>query len=82
MQPVRLPFVFYDIKSKRISHRHSCNVYIRSLCGSCPADVATAARPQMLRTTTVDVIVIFNRGRRVVSWTMYGYGISSRSTAR
>ena len=46
MQPVRLSFVFYDIKSIRISHRHSCNVYIRSLCGSCPADVATAARPR------------------------------------
>ena len=28
MQPVRLSFVFYDIKSKRISHRHSCNVYM------------------------------------------------------
>ena len=41
----------YDIKSKRISHRHSCNVYMRSLCGSCPADVATAARP---RTATHD----------------------------
>ena len=51
MQPVRLSFVFYDIKSKRISHRHSCNVYMRSLCGSCPADVATAARP---RTATHD----------------------------
>ena len=51
MQPVRVSFVFYDIKSKRISHRHSCNVYMRSLCGSCPADVATAARP---RTVTHD----------------------------
>ena len=51
MQPVRLSFVFYDIKSKRISHRHSCNVYMRSLCGSCAADVATAARP---RTVTHD----------------------------
>ena len=30
---------FYDIKSKRISNRHSCDVYIRSECGSCPADV-------------------------------------------
>ena len=28
MQPVRLSFVFYDIKSKRILHRHSCNVYM------------------------------------------------------
>ena len=43
---------FYDIKSKRISNRHiSCDVYIRSECGSCPADVATAARP---RTATYD----------------------------
>ena len=43
---------FYDIKSKRISNRHiSCDVYIRSECGSCPADVATAARP---RTATHD----------------------------
>ena len=46
-----LSFVFYDIKSKRISHRHSCNVYMRSLCGSCPAGVASAARP---RTATHD----------------------------
>ena len=37
---------FYDIKSKRISNRHSCDVYIRSECGSCPTDVATAARPR------------------------------------
>ena len=51
MQPVRLSFVFYDIKSKRISHRHSCNVYMRSVCGSYPADVATAAQP---RTVTHD----------------------------
>ena len=42
---------FYDIKSKRILNRHSCDVYIRSECGSCPADVATAARP---RTATHD----------------------------
>ena len=43
---------FYDIKSKRVSNRHiSCDVYIRSECGSCPADVATAARP---RTATHD----------------------------
>ena len=46
MQPVRLSFVFYDIISKWISHRHSCNVYKRSLCG-----IATAARP---RTATHD----------------------------
>ena len=46
MQPVRLSFVFYDIKSKWISHRHSCNVYMRSLCG-----IATTARP---RTATHD----------------------------
>ena len=51
MQPVRLFFVVYAIKSKRIPHRHSCNVYMRSVCGSCPADVATAARP---RTVTHD----------------------------
>ena len=51
MQPVRLSFVVYDIESKRISHRHSWNVYMRSLYGSCPADVATAARP---RTVTHD----------------------------
>ena len=48
---LRLFFVFYDIKSKRISNRHNCDVYIRSECGSCPADVATAARP---RTATHD----------------------------
>ena len=48
---LRLFFVFYDIKSKRISNRHNCDVYIRSECGSCPVDVATAARP---RTATHD----------------------------
>ena len=48
---LRLFFVFYDIKSKRISNRHNCDVYIRSECGSCPADVATAARA---RTVTHD----------------------------
>ena len=52
---LRLFFVFYDIKSKRISNRHSCYVYIRSECGSCPADVATAARPG---TAMVDFIVL------------------------
>ena len=49
MQPVRLSIVFYDIKSKRISHRHSCNVYIPP-----PHDL------ERLRTTMVDFIVIFN----------------------
>ena len=48
--------VFFDIKSKRISNRHSCDVYIRSECGSCPADVATAARPRTA--TMVDLIVL------------------------
>ena len=37
---------------------------------------------ERLRTTMVDFIVIFNRGRRIVSWTLYGLGISSRPTAR
>ena len=69
MQPVRLSFVFYDMKSKRISHRYSCNVY----------DLYAGVVPHMsphdlerLRTTMVDFIVIFNRGHRVVSWTLYG----------
>ena len=53
MQPVRLSFVFYDIKSKWISHRHSGNVYMRSLCG-----IATAARP---RTATQRRVVDFVR---------------------
>ena len=54
---------FYDIKSKRISHRHSCNVYLRSLCGSCPADMSPPPHDlERLRTTMVDFIVIFNRG--------------------
>ena len=26
--------------------------------------------------------IIFNRGRSVAPWTLHGYGISSRSTAR
>ena len=37
---------------------------------------------ERLRTTMVDFIVIFSRGRSVVSWTLYGNGISSRSTTR
>ena len=66
---------FYDIKSKRISHRHSCNVYMRSLCGSCPADVATAARP---RTATLGQyngrFYSYNMTqRRVVDFVRVGY---------
>ena len=50
--PLAFCVCFYDIKSKKNSNRHiSCDVYIRSECGSCPADVATAARP---RTATHD----------------------------
>ena len=67
--------VFYDIKSKRISHRHSCNVYMRSLCGSCPADEMSPPPHDLerLRTTKVDVIVIFNRGRSVVDFVRVAY---------
>ena len=45
------------------------------------SDLNAGAVPQMspplhdlerLRTTMVDFIVIFNRGRSVVSWTLYG----------
>ena len=57
MQPVRLSFVFYDIKSKWISHRHSCNVYMRSLCG-----ITTAADLERLRTTMQRRVVDFVRG--------------------
>ena len=70
MQPAFF-FFFYDIKSKRISHRHSCNVYMRSLCGT-PQMSPPPHDLERLRTTMVDFIVIFNRGRSVVSWTLYG----------
>ena len=44
--------------------------------GSCPADVATAAQPRTAAhdysCTTIDFLDIFNRGRSVVSWTLYG----------
>ena len=81
MQPVRLSFVFYDIKSKIFSHRHSCNVY-DLYAGVVPQMLPPPHDLERLRTTMVDFIVIFNRGRRVVSWTLYGLGISSRSTGR
>ena len=62
-------FVFYDIKSKRISHRHSCNVYICDLyAGVVPQMSPPPHDLERLRTTMVDFIVIFNRGRSVVSW--------------
>ena len=67
MQPVRLSFVLYDIKSKRISiatvAMFTCDLY---------AEVVPQMSPpphdlERLRATMVDFIVIFNRGRSVVS---------------
>ena len=54
----------------------TCDLYAGVVPQMSPHDL------ERLRTTMVDFIVIFNRGRSVVSWILYGYGISSRSTAR
>ena len=61
MQPVRLSFVFYDIKSKWISHRHSCNVTCDLYAGSPPPHDL-----ERLRTTMQ---------RRVVDFVRVGYFI-------
>ena len=53
MQPVRLFFVFYDIKSKWISHRHSCNVFYAG--SPLPHDL------EQLRTTMQRRVVDFVR---------------------
>ena len=72
MQPVRLSFVFYDTKSKE---------FLIATVAMFTCDLYAGVVPQMsppphdldrLHTTMVDFIVIFNRGRSVVSWTLYG----------
>ena len=82
MQPVRLSFVFTILNQKefRIATvaMFTCDLY----AGVVPQMSPPPHDLERLRTTMVDFIVIFNRGRSVVSWTLYGYGISPRSTAR
>ena len=82
MQTVRLSFVFTILNQNefRIATvaMFTCDLY----AGVVPQMSPPQHDLERLRTTMVDVIVIFNRGRSVVSWTLYGYGISSRSTAR
>ena len=46
----------------------TCDLY----AGVVPQMSPTLHDPERLRTTMVDVIVIFNRGRSSVSWTLYG----------
>ena len=72
MQPVRLSFVLYDIKSKEFRigtvAMFTCDLYAEVLPQMSPPPHDL----ERLRTTVVDFIVIFNRGRSVVSWTLYG----------
>ena len=72
MQPVRLSFVFTILNQKefRIATvaMFTCDLY---------AEVVPQMSPpshdlERLRTTVVDCIVIYIRGRSVVSWTLYG----------
>ena len=73
MQPVRLSFVFFMIfnqKEFRIAT-------VAMFTGDLYAEVVPQMSPpphdlERLRTTMVYFIVIFNRGRSVVSWTLYG----------
>ena len=71
MQPVRLCFVFYDIKSTKIRiatvAMFTCDLYV----GVVPHMSPPPHDLERLRTTMVDFIVILNRGRSVVSWTLY-----------
>ena len=64
---------FYDIKSKRIFRiatvaMFTCDLY----AGVVPQMSSPPYDLERLRTSMVDFIVIFNRGRSVVSWTLYG----------
>ena len=63
----------YDNKSKIISNRHSCDVYIRSECGSCPADVATAARH---RTATHDYVRFYSVINKTITLVFMVLGVS------
>ena len=67
---LRLSFVFYDQKEFRIATvaMFTCDIY----AGVVPQMSPPPHDLERLRTTMVDVIVIFNRGRSVVSWTLYG----------
>ena len=71
MQPVRLSFVFTILNQKefRIATvaMFTCDLY----AGVVPQMSPPPHDLERLR-TMVDFIDIFNRGRRVVSWTLYG----------
>ena len=63
---------FYDIKSKKIRMAtvamFTCDLY----AGVVPQMSPPPHDLERLRTTMIDFIVRFNRGRSVVSWTLYG----------
>ena len=71
MQPVRLSFVFTILNQKefRIATvaMFTCDLYV----GVVPQMSQPPHDLERLRTTMVDLIVIFNRGRSDVSWTLY-----------
>ena len=72
MQPGRLSYVFTILNQKefRIATvaMFTCDLY----AGVVPQMSPPPHDRERLRTTKVDFIVIFNRGRSVVSWTLYG----------
>ena len=76
MQPVRLSFVFTILNQKefRIATvaMFTCDLYAGLYAGVVPQMSPPPHDLERLRTTMVDFIVIFNRGRSVVSWTLYG----------
>ena len=81
MQPVRLSFVFTILNQKEFRIATVAMFTCDLNAGVVPQMSPPPHDLERLRTTMVDFIVIFNMGRSVVSWTLYGwaYGISSRS---
>ena len=72
MQPVCLSFVFTILNQKdfRIATVAMFTCYLYA--GVVPQMSPPSHDLERLRSTMVDFIVIFNRGRSVVSWTLYG----------
>ena len=73
MQPVRLSFVFFTI----LNQKEFCIATVAMFTCDLYAEFVPQMSPpphdlERLRTTMVDFLVIFNRGRSVVSWTLNG----------
>ena len=72
MQPVRLSFVFTILNQKEFRMATVAMFTSDLYAGVVPQMSPPPHDLERLLTTMVDFIVIFNRGRRVVSWTLYG----------